>query len=388
VKRIEDLLGRKEETVFNVFRLKSMVKATDNMVILLYGSPDPDAVASAMALKTLLKQLVGLTHCQIVATEPPRRVQNIEFIKAMRVEILPITKADLKHSQYLAVLDAQPTFFGSLLDGLHPQIVIDHHPVTTVWHAKLADVRENYGALSTIMVEYLLAAKVRITKRLHTALLYGIKSDTNNFERDAILEDIGAYYFTFARANRELIRRIELNQIPERYLKYFEHAFSYRRRYRDRVVCYLGKVESADVCVQVADFYLRVVNIYYVVMAGLVKDRFIIIFRGDGYRRDCGAIAYRAFSKYGSAGGHRSAARVEIPLDNLEDILPSDFPQGLVEKFLIQRLRQKKWKRTSELLLTPARSSPRRTLLSFPRRWVSSPRNPLHTSRFPSTERK
>jgi len=63
-----------------------------------------------MALKTLLKQLVGLTHCQIVATEPPRRVQNIEFIKAMRVEILPITKADLKHSQYLAVLDAQPTF--------------------------------------------------------------------------------------------------------------------------------------------------------------------------------------------------------------------------------------------------------------------------------------
>ncbi len=181
MKRIEDFLGRKEETVFNVFRLKSMVKPEDTMAILLYGSPDPDAVASAMALKELLKQMVGLTHCIFVATEPPRRVQNVEFIKAMRVEILPITKVDLKTYNHVAVLDAQPTFFGDLLDGVQPQIVIDHHPVTTVWHAKLADVRQNYGALSTILVEYLLAGKVRIPKRLYTALLYGIKSDTNNF---------------------------------------------------------------------------------------------------------------------------------------------------------------------------------------------------------------
>jgi len=341
MRRIEDLLGHREETIFNVFRLKSMMKAHDSLAILIYGSPDPDAVASAMALKALLKQLVGLNDCVLAATEPPRRVQNAEFIKAMRVDIQSLNKIDLKKFTHVAVIDAQPSFFGSLLDGVQPQIVIDHHPVTSVWHAKLADVRENYGALSTIMVEYLLAAKVRISRRLHTALLYGIKSDTNNFERDAILEDIGAYYFTFSHANRELIRRIELNQIPERYLKYFEHAFSYRRRYRDRVVCYLGRVENADVCVQVADFYLRVVNIYYVVIAGVVKDRLIIVFRGDGYRRDCGTIARRAFGKYGSAGGHRSAARVEIPLENISEFIPPDFPQGPVERFLLQRLRRR-----------------------------------------------
>ncbi|HOJ50969.1 MAG TPA: DHH family phosphoesterase [Syntrophales bacterium] len=341
MRRIEDILGQKEETVFNVFRLKSMVKAGDALAILIYGSPDPDAIASAMALKELLKHLVGLTHCVIAATEPPRRVQNVLFIKAMRIDIQLVGKLNLRAFQHIAVIDAQPTFFGALLDGIQPQIVIDHHPVTTVWHAKLADVRQNYGALSTIMLEYLLAAKIRISRRLYTALLYGIKSDTNNFERDAILEDIGAYYFTFARANRELIRRIELNQIPERYLKYFEQAFSYRRRYRDRVVCYLGRVENADVCVQVADFYLRVVDIYYVVIAGIVKDKFIIVFRGDGYRRDCGSIALRAFGKFGSAGGHRSAARVEIPLESLSEVLPADFPQRPVEQFLLQRLRRR-----------------------------------------------
>ncbi|MCX7634999.1 MAG: phosphoethanolamine methyltransferase, partial [Syntrophales bacterium] len=240
------------------------------------------------------------------------------------------------------VVDAQPTFFGNALGDIKPQIVLDHHPVNTVWHAELADVRPTYGALSSILMEYLLAAKTRIPKLLYTALLYGIKSDTNNFERDTSIEDIGAYYLCYARANRPLIRRIELNQIPERYLKYFEYAFFHKRRYRERIICFLGRVESPDVCVQVADFYLRLVNVYHVVIAGIIKDRLIVILRGDGYRQDCGSIAKRSFGKFGSAGGHRSAARVEIPLQNLGEILPEDFPQEMVEQFLVQRLRRKK----------------------------------------------
>ncbi len=342
MKRVESLLVRKEDTLFNVFKLKSMVKPNDSLAILMYGSPDPDAIASAMALQEILRQMVGLSKCIFVSTEIALRQQNIEFIRAMKITVHLLSKVDLHEYRLIAIVDAQPTFFGKALEGFHPQIVLDHHPVATVWHAELADVRQDYGALSTILTEYLLAARVRIPKKLYTALLYGIKSDTNNFERDASLEDIGAYYLTYARANRQLIRRIEMNQIPERYLRYFEHAYFHRRRYRDRVMCFLGKVDTPDVCVQVADFYLRVVNIYYVVIAGIIKDRLVIIFRGDGYRQDCGNIAVQAFGKFGSAGGHRSAARVEIPLENLKEILPEDFPQEAVEHFLVNRLRRRR----------------------------------------------
>jgi nanoRNase/pAp phosphatase (c-di-AMP/oligoRNAs hydrolase) len=341
MKRIESFLVKKEDTLFNVFKLKSMAKPNDSLAILMYGSPDPDAIASAMALQEILRQTVGLSKWVMVSTEPARRQQNIEFIRAMKINVQLLSKVNLQEYRLIAIVDAQPTFFGKALENIQPQIVLDHHPVTTVWHAELADVRQNYGALSTIMTEYLLTARVRIPKKLYTALLYGIKSDTNNFERDASLEDIGAYYLTYARANRQLIRRIEWNQIPERYLKYFEHAYFHRRRYRDRVTSFLGKVESPDVCVQVADFYLRVINIYYVVIAGIIKDKLVIVFRGDGYRRDCGNIAEKAFGRYGSAGGHRSAARVEIPLENLKDILPEDYPQEAVEHFLCNRLRRR-----------------------------------------------
>ncbi len=331
-------------------KLKTMIKQDDALAVLMFGSPDPDAVASCMALQELLRQTAGLTKCTFVATEPVVRQQNIEFIRAMKVDIQLLNKIDIRSYPVVAIVDAQPTFFGDALRDVQPQIVFDHHPCTTVWHAELADIRENYGALSTMMTEYLLAAKVKIPKKLHTALLYGIKADTNNFERDVILEDISAYYLNFARANRQLIRRIELNQIPERFLKYYDYAYRNRRRYRDRMMSFLGRVESVDACVQVADFFLRIVDISYVIIAGIVKERLVIIFRGDGYRQDCGvryrqdcgAIAAKAFANYGNAGGHRSAARVEIPIDTIREVIGNDISQEAVDRFLMQRLRGKR----------------------------------------------
>lgn len=342
MKRIAWLLSQKEETVLNVFRLKTMVRENDTLAVLIYGSPDPDAVASAMALREILNQTKPLSRCVFVATEPVIRHQNAEFVREMKVEILMLDRVDLREFRLIAVVDAQPTFFGEALGDIKPHIVLDHHPCKTVWHAPLADVRPDYGSLSTIMTEYLLAARVRIPKRLYTALLYGIRSDTFNLERDVSLEDIGAYYLNSMRANRELIRRIELNQIPDRFLKYFNHAYHHKRRYRDRVMCYLGAAESADACVQVADFFLRIINVFYVIVAGIVKDRLIIIFRGDGYRQDCGSIAMKAFGHIGNAGGRRSAARVEIPLETLKATLENDLTQESVDRFLVQHLRRKK----------------------------------------------
>jgi nanoRNase/pAp phosphatase (c-di-AMP/oligoRNAs hydrolase) len=133
-----------------------------------------------------------------------------------------------------------------------------------------------------------------------------------------------------------------MNLIPERFLKYYNIAYHNRRRYRDRIISFLGKVESVDACVQVADFFLRVIDIYYVIVAGIVKERLVIVFRGDGYRQDCGAIARKAFGNYGSAGGHKSAARVEIPFDTIKDILHDDLSEESIEHFLLQRLRGKR----------------------------------------------
>ena len=237
-------------------------------------------------------------------------------------------------------MDAQPSFFNKALKVIKPQIVFDHHPREGQWQALLEDIRPEYGALSSILTEYLLCSRVKIPRNLHTALLYGIKTDTDNFNRSAIIEDISAYTYHTKYANMQFIRRIELNQTPDRFLKYYNYAYHHMNNFRGRRVCFLGNVESADVCVQIADFYLRLIGTYYVVVAGIVGDRFIIIFRGDGYRQNCGAIAQRAFGLIGKGGGHRSAARMEVSLDLLRENLGDDLSQRNVERFLFRSLRR------------------------------------------------
>ena len=330
----------KKETELNFKKLMDMVRPDDSLVLLMQGSPDPDVIASAMALREIIQRTKGLSKSVFVSTEPLIRQQNKEFASSMRLYIQLINHVDLNSYRLIALLDAQPSFFDDALKLIKPQIVFDHHPREGNWHADMEDIRPDYGALSSVLTEYLLCARVKIPRNLHTALLYGIKSDTDNFDRATIIEDIRAYTYHTRRANMQLIRRIELNQTPVRFLKYYDHAYHHMNNFHGRRVCYLGHVESADVCVQIADFYLRLIGTYYVVVAGIVGDKFIIIFRGDGYRQDCGAIAQKAFGFIGKGGGHRSAARMEVPLEILKEISGGDLDQRNMETFLFQSLRR------------------------------------------------
>jgi len=330
----------KNETQQNLKKLLELVHPDDSLLLLMHGSPDPDAIASAMALREILQRKKGLAHCTFAATEPFRRQQNKELAQAMRLSIRLWSQVDPNAFRLIALVDAQPSFFGNVFQKIQPNIVFDHHPRQGDWQAEFVDIRPQYGALSTILTEYLLCARIRIPRGLHTALLYGIKTDTDNFDRETVAEDIRAYMYHARRANMRLIKRIELNQTPMSYLKYYDHAFHTMKHYRGRRVGFLGHVESPDVCVQVADFYLRLIGTYYVVVAGIVNDKLIIIFRGDGYRQDCGAIAQSACGLIGQGGGHRSAARIEIALDVLKTELKGDLSQQSVDHFLNQCLKR------------------------------------------------
>ena len=330
----------KNETQQNLKKLLDLTRPDDTLLLLMYGSPDPDAIASAMALREILQRKKGLSHCTFASTEPFRRQQNRELARAMRLGIRQLGQIDVSAYRLIAMVDAQPSFFGDPSITIKSNIVFDHHPRRGDWTVDLEDIRPQYGALSTVLTEYLLCAHIRIPRNLHTALLYGIKTDTDNFDRETIAEDIRAYTYHSRRANIRLIRRMELNQTPISYLKSFDHAFHAMKHYRGRRVGFLGYVESPDVCVQVADFYLHLIGTSYVVVAGIVNNKLIIVFRSDGYRQDCGALAQGACGLIGQGGGHRSAARIEIPLDVLKTELKGDLSQQSVDHFLNNCLKQ------------------------------------------------
>jgi nanoRNase/pAp phosphatase (c-di-AMP/oligoRNAs hydrolase) len=173
--------------------------------------------------------------------------------------------------------------------------------------------------------------------KLATALLYGIKTDTANFERDATEGDIKQFRYVFKYANLIRLRKIEKSELRLNELKYFQVALENRVVGRKGIYTHLGKVPSADICVQTADFFMRIYGVHWSFVSGVYRRKLIVIIRNDGYRKDAGRLAARAFGAFGSAGGHRGAARAEIAVEFLRQ-KGMEINDSLLKSFVRKRL--------------------------------------------------
>ena len=178
------------------------------------------------------------------------------------------------------------------------------------------DIRPEYGATATIMTEYLREARIKPSLKLATALYYGIKTDTANFERPAIEADVRAFHYLFGFTRRPLVRRLESAEFNIPMLGYFQQALNRFRIRHNRLYAFLGPVNTPDILVILADFFLRAGEVSWTIVGGIYQDKLIVIFRNDALRKNAGRLAVQAFGKLGSAGGHAASARAEVPLDN------------------------------------------------------------------------
>ncbi len=313
--------------------LRDLFSPEDRLLILI--KPDPDSIASSLALKTLL--LKSIKYATTAFVGEITRLENIAMVKLLNIPMERIEEIDFTEFNRTAILDGQPTHF-DLLGDHHFDVIIDHHPITKGFSASYKDIRPNYGSTSTIMTEYLNAAQIKPSTRLSTALLYGIKTDTNNFERDARPEDVWAFRYLFPRANKNVLQKVELSELSPEILNYFKMAFERMKILKDKIFVHMGEIDNPDVCVQLADFLMRVNNISWTVISSIANDNLVIVLRSDGYRKNAGKMALKLFGDLGSAGGHRSAARAEIPLGNLSKRL-SGLTEETIENWIIRRIK-------------------------------------------------
>lgn len=290
--------------------------STDDHVLILIVA-DPDSIASAMGIRRLLWRKTASTtiaHVNVV-----KRSDNLTMIRLLYIKLVHISQVDTSKFSRVVLVDSQPSHNETFTD-IKPHVVIDHHP-RSEYECEFSDIRPEYGATASIITEYLREAKVKISERLATALFYAIKTDTSNFERDTQIDDLRAFQYLFKFANTNLVNKIEQSEIRKDFLKYFQKAIENRKTRKDWIFSNLGKVNSPDACVMAADFFLKVDEINWVVVVGVNKSKVIIIFRGHGYRRNCGKVAQQSFGQLGSAGGHKSMARAEIAITDIKKLV-------------------------------------------------------------------
>lgn len=282
--------------------------------VLLPIVADPDAIATAMAVKRLLWRKVA--NVTIANINVIKRTDNLVLIRLTGARMTPFEKINPSDFNRIVMVDSQPDH-NEVLAGLTPDAIIDHHPISQDSQAPYVDIRPKYGATATILIEYLRAAKIKPSTKLATALYYAIKTDTSDFERDTVIEDLNAFQFVFRLSNIVLARRIESAVIPLGFLPTFKRALNCLRLRRGRGFVHLGEVGNPDVCVQIADFLLQIDSVNWAMVSAMYQDKLVVIFRNDGLRKDAGKAAKQSFGRWGSAGGHKSAARAEVPLSAL-----------------------------------------------------------------------
>lgn len=295
-------------------QMQELFSRNDNWLILI--NADPDAIASAMALKRIMSRRTGKVF--IARINEITRPDNLTMLRQLYIPLVPWSETLLPFFQKFALVDSQP-HHSPIFQNVPFSIIVDHHPIVPEipLTALYSDIRPEYGATSTIFTEYLRTLRIRPGRRLATALQYGIRTDTGTFTRKFTDADIKAYQWLAQHASNTLLIRITRSEYLQDWLKYFTRAFTSLHDCGKGKYAFLGNVENPDILVVVGDFFTKVYGLKWVAICGVYKDQVVIVFRGDE-SIDLGKFASERFSSLGSAGGHRAMARAEFPLKLVE----------------------------------------------------------------------
>lgn len=313
-----------------VKKLLETVSYEDTLAVLI--NADPDSMACAMALKRLFWRKIKKTY--IYHINVIKRADNLAMTRLLKVDQKHIRNLNSAEITKWAIVDSQPHHSEQFMKFKF-DIIVDHHPVNPGSKAKFVDIRDDYGASSTIFTEYLRAASIKPSPRLATALFYGIKTDTDDFVRNSSPNDINAFRYLYNFVNTNIIKKIESSGMTKKTLSSFRTAIENLSFIKDMSFIYMDKVESPDILVMIADFFLKMGESTWTFVSGIHNQKLIIIIRNAGFRLNAGDKAVKLFGAYGSAGGHKSAARVEIPL---KSIIPeisgkTGYRQFVIDKF-------------------------------------------------------
>ncbi len=312
-------------------KLHAEVSDLQNCLILVHNNPDPDAIASAVALRFLLQQLLGL-ETKIAYQGIIGRAENKTLVRYLENPLKRLSRLKSDKTTQYALVDTQPGAGNNPLPPTdHLVIVFDHHPLREMTKtARFADVRPEVGATSSILTGYLKATGCDIPPPLATALFYGIKTDTMGLGRGTHQLDMMAICYLLPRIDPEALFQIEHAQVPVSYFRRLGEAFNNTWLYDHVIISFLGEMDYPDLTAETADMFLRVKGSRWVICMGSYQDEFILSIRTHN-KRGAGVLAQQLVGSKGVAGGHSSMAGGLIPLN-------SDSPAELAKQITAQTL--------------------------------------------------
>ncbi len=316
VARLFAVTAADSEVSVKLARLEEVMRGARRPLVLAHDNPDPDSIASAVALAHLVRQRLGI-EARVAYGGLVGRAENQAMIRELRLPLVPVSRIVFDEYDRICLVDTQPEAGNHSLPPRHfPDVILDHHPVReSSRRARFADVGGECGATSTMLARYLAAGGVEPSPQVATALFYGIKSDTRDLGRETGTVDEDAYLWLFPWVDKIELGRIEHPRLPAAYFQILHGAVERARIHGDVVAADLGRLYAPDLTAEIAERFLFIEGVRWSLALGSFHHDIFVSLRAGNSSLNAGALVREVcFGLGGTSGGHPSMAGARVPL--------------------------------------------------------------------------
>lgn len=301
-----------------------------HVFIQMHNYPDQDAIASAAGLQELLAlHNISSTICYKGQID---KFNTLKMLELLQIRIYDIDTLRMGAQDQIILIDAQK---GNVnIDDFtgNEAACIDHHPIFQDCDYLFSDIRPSYGACASIIASYFFENLFSPSEKTATALLYGIKMDTDNLSRMLTNTDIDMFCFLMKLADLALLKKLESSTICINDLQTYVKAISHLNIQGQVVFTNIGNDCSEAMLGTVSDFLLALSEISISVVCSYRAGGLKFSLRSKDEQFDAGKIIQTALAGIGDGGGHPTMAGGFVP-----DIR-SEYDAGRTAKYIKEKI--------------------------------------------------
>jgi nanoRNase/pAp phosphatase (c-di-AMP/oligoRNAs hydrolase) len=298
------------ELEYRARQLVEVIEGTnDRMSIRIHRSPDPDSVASAVALQAIAA--AQGVEADIVYDGDIGHKENRAFVNLLGIDLVQVDEADAAGYDTVAVIAQQ---HGEPDHEADADILIDHHEHDHDHDTAFVDTRPNLSSTSTILTKYIQELDITPDATVATALLYGIRAETMEFKRNTTPADLTAAAYLFPFADHDTLEQVESPSMSAETLDVLAEAIHNREVGGSHLVSNAGFVRDQDALSQAAQHLLNLEGVTTTAVFAIADDAIYLTARSKDIRVDIGRTLEEAFDGTGEVAGHSTEASAEIPL--------------------------------------------------------------------------
>jgi nanoRNase/pAp phosphatase (c-di-AMP/oligoRNAs hydrolase) len=300
--------------------LLDFIKKFENqhLYIQTHNFPDPDALGSAYGLSRLLEHFhVRSTLCydgKIDALSTKRILQEFQIEIYSKNQLTEMTA-----ESPIILVDSQKAA-GNVTDLIGDEIAcIDHHPTLIPIDYLYKDVRMT-GSCCTLIAEYFQTLQIIPDAQTATALLYGLKMDTNQFTRGVTELDIQMYAFLNPYIDENVLRTVSSNTLEFSDLSAFGAVFQTIQVFEKVGIAHIPFSCPDALIAMTSDFILSLNEVEFVIVYAKRDTDWKFSVRSENEKMDAGEIIHEALLGIGNGGGHACMAGGIIPISFIKEM--------------------------------------------------------------------